>query len=76
MAKVMVSLPDDLLRRIDAEAANRGMTRSAVLRDYAEQVAADRAAVRAATMREIDREVTTGHGGDVVEVLKRSRPKR
>lgn len=33
MAKVMVSLPDDVLARIDAEAERRGTTRSALLRE-------------------------------------------
>lgn len=31
MAKVMISLPDDLLRRLDAEARRRSMTRSGLL---------------------------------------------
>jgi Ribbon-helix-helix protein, copG family len=31
VAKVMVSLPDDLLGAVDAEAARRGTSRSAVL---------------------------------------------
>jgi Ribbon-helix-helix protein, copG family len=35
MAKVMVSLPDDVLARIDSEAQRRGTTRSALLRDAA-----------------------------------------
>ncbi|MDP9397392.1 MAG: ribbon-helix-helix domain-containing protein [Actinomycetota bacterium] len=35
MAKVMVSLPDELLARIDAEARRRETTRSALLADAA-----------------------------------------
>lgn len=35
MAKVMVSLPDDVLARIDVEAERRGTTRSALLREAA-----------------------------------------
>lgn len=35
MAKVMVSLPDDVLARIDDEAERRGTTRSALLREAA-----------------------------------------
>jgi predicted transcriptional regulator len=35
MAKVMVSLPDEILARIDGEARRRGTTRSALLRDAA-----------------------------------------
>jgi len=33
MAKVMVSFPDELLERVDAEALRRATTRSALLRD-------------------------------------------
>ena len=35
MAKVMVSLPDEVLARIDSEARRRGTTRSSPLRDAA-----------------------------------------
>lgn len=35
MAKVMVSMPDDLLERIDREARRQGETRSAFLRESA-----------------------------------------
>jgi predicted transcriptional regulator len=35
MAKVLVSLPDELLERIDREARARGTTRSAFLQDAA-----------------------------------------
>ncbi len=33
MAKVMVSFPDELLKRVDAEALRRATSRSALLRD-------------------------------------------
>jgi len=36
MAKVMISMPDDVLERIDAEARRRGMSRSGLLRQLAE----------------------------------------
>ena len=35
MAKVMVSMPDELLAEIDREASRRGMTRSGLLRQAA-----------------------------------------
>ena len=35
MAKVMISIPDDDLARIDEEVARRGTSRSALLRDAA-----------------------------------------
>jgi metal-responsive CopG/Arc/MetJ family transcriptional regulator len=36
MAKVMISLPDELLARVDARAGERGSTRSATIRELAE----------------------------------------
>lgn len=74
MAKVMVSLPDDLLRRVDAEAVRRGTTRSGLLRELAEEEFKRRDERRAARMREINRE-SSSHGGHVAEVLKRHRPR-
>ncbi len=35
MAKVMISMPDELLAAVDAEATRRGVTRSALLQDAA-----------------------------------------
>jgi len=35
VAKVMISLPDDVLARVDAEARRRGTTRSGLLREAA-----------------------------------------
>jgi len=37
MAKVMISLPDAMLERIDAEAGRRGVSRSALLREAAQR---------------------------------------
>jgi metal-responsive CopG/Arc/MetJ family transcriptional regulator len=37
MAKVMVSLPDELLARLDDHARRRGTTRSGLLRELAER---------------------------------------
>jgi metal-responsive CopG/Arc/MetJ family transcriptional regulator len=39
MAKVMVSLPDDLLARLDDQARRRGTSRSGLLRELAELAA-------------------------------------
>jgi metal-responsive CopG/Arc/MetJ family transcriptional regulator len=38
MAKVMVSIPDELLEHIDAEAGRRGISRSSFLQQAAHQV--------------------------------------
>ena len=78
MAKVMVSLPDDLLRQLDAEADRRGTTRSGLLRDYVEDGMRRRSRERAQRMREILAEpVAPGHfGGSGVELIREEREKR
>jgi metal-responsive CopG/Arc/MetJ family transcriptional regulator len=74
VAKVMVSLPDDLLSELDAEARRRGTTRSGLLRDLAAHSLHDRTARRAARISDV-LEKSTSHGGEVVELLKRHRPR-
>lgn len=73
MAKVMISLPDELLERVDAEAQRRSTSRSAVLRDFAHAAFADRGSELAIRMRQLN-DHAKGHGGDVADVLKASRP--
>ncbi len=75
MAKVMVSLPDDLLEAVDAEAVRRGTTRSGLLRRFADEALRRRGAARAAQIEEIMRD-SADHGGDVARVLKHHRPRR
>ncbi len=76
MAKVMVSLPDELLRAVDIEAGRRGTTRSGLLREMAEETLRRRSIRRAERMGEIDDldGTVTGHGGGVAELVKASRP--
>jgi metal-responsive CopG/Arc/MetJ family transcriptional regulator len=78
MAKVMVSLPDDLLRAVDIEADRRGTTRSGLLRELAEERLRQRSIHRAERMAEIEAlgGAAVGHGGRVAELLKANRPKR
>jgi metal-responsive CopG/Arc/MetJ family transcriptional regulator len=73
MAKVMVSLPDDLLADLDAEAARRGTTRSGLLREFAGASLRRRGEDRAARIEEIMRDASP-HGGDVADLVKRHRP--
>jgi metal-responsive CopG/Arc/MetJ family transcriptional regulator len=73
MAKVMVSLPDDLLRAIDTEASRRGTTRSGLLRDMAAETLERRRGQRSRRMRELNREAGS-HGGAVADLVKRHRP--
>lgn len=76
MAKVMVSLPDDLLWAVDIEAGRRGTTRSGYLRILAEEELQRRSLRRALKMAELDKTAgsSTGHGGRVAELVKKTRP--
>jgi hypothetical protein len=78
MAKVMVSLPDDLLRAVDVEAGRRGTTRSGFLRELAEETLRRRSVRRAERMAEIATQdgPPTGHGGGAAELVKATRPER
>ena len=73
MAKVMVSLPDDLLSEVDAEARRRGTTRSAVMREFANIVLRRRRENRAAAMRSL-LDGASPHGGHAAEAIKETRP--
>lgn len=73
MAKVMVSLPDDLLDLLDAEAARRNTTRSGLLRDYVREGMRHRAQERARRVQQLMTKADH-HGGDGVRALKRLRP--
>lgn len=68
----MISLPDELLARVDAEAQRRHSTRSGILREYAAAALDERSARLAGAMRELSA-AATGHGGDVVADVKAGR---
>lgn len=78
MAKVMVSIPDDVLRAVDVEARRRGTTRSGLLRELAEEALRRRSVRRAERMAEINTAAVRGggHGGGAADLVKASRPKR
>lgn len=73
MAKVMVSLPDDLLAEVDAEARRRGTTRSGVMRDFADRALRERRSARAAAISKL-LEKASAHGGNSSEQVKQARP--
>ena len=73
VAKVMVSLPDELLAALDAEAARRGTTRSGLLRELADVTLRRRGEDRAARIEAVMRDASH-HGGDVADHVKRHRP--
>jgi hypothetical protein len=73
VAKVMVSIPDDLLAEVDSEAARTGTSRSAVLRGFADGALRNRRSRRAETMTDLlDR--AGNHGGGAAEAVKATRP--
>jgi hypothetical protein len=75
--KVMVSIPDDLLKRIDREADERGTTRSAFLQEAARRELGwpDPAAIDAALAR--GRTALSGVGGfETAELIRAEREGR
>jgi hypothetical protein len=72
MAKVMVSLPDDLLERIDMQARARHESRSGFLRELAErELAAQAAGGRAGIEALLGEPVRLG--GDAAGLIRRDR---
>ena len=77
MSKVMVSLPDDLVRDIDEEAQRRSMSRSALLATAARRELArrDPAAVAEAITRSEQRFRSAGEF-DAADLVRRDRDTR
>ncbi len=73
MAKVMVSLPADLLASLDAEAGRRGTTRSGLLRHYADEGLRHRGEARTRRVEQL-MSAAGRHGGHSVQDLRRHRP--
>ncbi len=69
----MVSMPDDLLSEVDAEASRLGTSRSAVLRGFADAALRSRRTDRAAAMDRLLRQAAR-HGGAAAEQVKATRP--
>ena len=77
MSKVMVSLPDDLVREIDEEARRRSMSRSALLAAAARRELArrDPEAVAEAIERS-ERRFRTAGAFDAAELVRQDRDRR
>jgi metal-responsive CopG/Arc/MetJ family transcriptional regulator len=75
MAKVMISIPDDLLRRLDEHAQKLGMSRSGLLRRLAEQELVDEDAARREAILGILASARD-HGGDSTEFIHAMRRSR
>jgi metal-responsive CopG/Arc/MetJ family transcriptional regulator len=74
MAKVMISLPDEFLARVDAQATAHGSTRSATIRELAEVGLGERQRRLSEQMSALE-ETARGHGGNAVGDLKAGRPR-
>jgi hypothetical protein len=77
VAKVMISLPDDVLARVDDEARRRGTSRSGLLREAAlrELGRPDPAVVDAAVARSRSRFASAG-GFDAAALIRAERDAR
>ena len=74
MAKVMISLPDDLLARVDAQADAHGSTRSATIRELAEVGLGERQRRLSQEMAALEGPARA-QGGNAVRDLKSGRRK-
>ncbi len=75
MAKVMISLPDSLLERIDMHVRAKRTTRSAYLRELAERDLDTEDAARRERIRELLKN-PGHHGGGTEEFIRQMRDSR
>lgn len=75
VAKVMISMPDDLLARLDALARARRETRSGVLQQLAERELQSASAKQRQELEELLDKATVrgGMGGDAVGLIREDR---
>jgi metal-responsive CopG/Arc/MetJ family transcriptional regulator len=75
MAKVMISIPDDLLKRLDAQARANRETRSGFLRRLAERELGSAEAKRRKKIEDLlDKAIAPeGLGGDAVRLIREDR---
>lgn len=73
MAKVMISISDDLLTRIDALAAENSETRSGFLQRLAEHELSAAEERRRDEIRELVELATSPRGGDAARLIREDR---
>jgi len=73
VAKVMISMPDDLLARLDAQARASGETRSGFLRRVAERELTGGADQRRAEIAKLLALATGPKGGDAAKLIREDR---
>ena len=77
MAKVMISIPDDLLERLDAHAQSAGETRSGFLRQLAErELGAADGGRRQQVERLLDLLSAEPLGGNAAQIIREARDSR
>ena len=76
MAKVMISIPDDLLERIDELAKKRGATRSGLLQALAERELLWLEDEERAEMRRLLELATKPMGGNAAQLIREDRDSR
>jgi metal-responsive CopG/Arc/MetJ family transcriptional regulator len=75
MAKVMISMPDELLERVDAHAKKRAETRSGFLQRLAERAIAEDGTSRRRELEEL-LGPPVDLGGNAAELIRQSRDSR
>jgi metal-responsive CopG/Arc/MetJ family transcriptional regulator len=73
VAKVMISIPDKLLERLDARAKETGETRSGFLRRLAEAEIHTNEAEERKYFEDLLRKATAPMGGDAVRMIREDR---
>lgn len=76
MAKVMISIPDDVLERLDAQAKANSETRSGYLRRLAERELSSEEARRRADVERLLDLATAPMGGDAAKLIREARDLR
>lgn len=76
VAKVMISISDDLLERLDALAKKRGISRSGFLQDLAERELDYTEDESRAEMRRLLELATGPHGGNATKLIREDRDSR
>ncbi|HEX6455861.1 MAG TPA: ribbon-helix-helix protein, CopG family [Solirubrobacterales bacterium] len=76
MAKVMISIPDELLERVDTLAEERGLSRSGLLQALAERELLALEDEEQAEMRRLLELATKPRGGNAAQMIREDRDSR
>jgi len=76
VAKVMISIPDDLLERLDAQARTNRETRSGFLRRLAERELDVALAAERQELEDLLDKATAPMGGEAVKLIREARESR